>query len=318
MEARALGPRGPVVSTIGLGTWALGGHGYGPVDEQAATAVVRKALEVGITFFDTADVYGFGESERRLRKALGPDRHNVCIATKFGVAWDDNGRTWKDASGRRAQEALEASMLRLGVDCIPLYQIHWPDPNSDIRDTLDVLVRAREAGKIRHIGCSNFDNSHLEIVDHSQMVSVQHRFNLVERGCAATIADAAGSFGLGVIAYSVLARGSLTGKFTSPVSFGAGDTRSVDRNFEPARLQEIRIVADMLHSIAVKYKRDTADVAIRWVLDHPSISCALVGAKSVDQLLRNAASDGWRLAEEDWKALNDLPMNTTQDGRNDN
>ena len=144
------------VSRLAFGCWAMGGHGYGTVDDAESIAAVKKALELGINFFDTADVYGFGHSERILSEALDSRRHDVVIATKFGVSWDDSGKTRKDCSPKRLVEALEGSLRRLRVECIPLYQIHWHDGITPVPDLMETLLRCREAGKIRYIGCSNF------------------------------------------------------------------------------------------------------------------------------------------------------------------
>jgi aryl-alcohol dehydrogenase-like predicted oxidoreductase len=302
VEQRALGGTGLEVSAIGFGAWAIGGHGYGPVDEQTSIAVIREALDLGVTLFDTADVYGLGASERLLGRALGADRKRVIIASKFGVAWDPDGRTWKDASPRHAVTALEASLKRLDVDCIPLYQIHWPDPKTPLSDILDVLERCRDQGKIQYIGCSNFDAPQLT-GSADRLSSIQYRFNLAEREREEDIRMCRRILGLGVIAYSVLARGLFSAKFREPVTFGPGDTRSSDPNFQGERLHRMLQLVANINEVAARYARTPAQVAIRWVLDHPDVSCALVGAKSVEQMVDNAGALGWQLAPEDWRSL---------------
>jgi len=146
MEYRRLGLTGLRISRVGFGCWAIGGHGYGLVTEKDFSAAVKEALDLGINFFDTADVYGFGRSERILAKALGSRRKEVVIATKFGVAWNKQGQTYKDCSPRRAEQALEGSLNRLKIDCIPLYQIHWHDGITPIPEIMQALLKFQWQG----------------------------------------------------------------------------------------------------------------------------------------------------------------------------
>ena len=157
MEFRRLNNTNLEISRIGFGCWAIGGHGYGQVEETDAIAAIRKAVGEGINFFDTADVYGFGQSEKILSKALGHTRHKVVIATKFGVNWNDEGETFKDISAKHVKEAVEASLKRLEIESIPLYQVHWYDGKTPIEETLEVLNKCKKEGKIQNIGVSNFD-----------------------------------------------------------------------------------------------------------------------------------------------------------------
>ena len=149
MEYAKLGLSDLRVSRIGFGCWAIGGHGYGKTDDKESIKAIQKALHLGINFFDTADVYGFGHSEEILCKALGSQKDNVIIATKFGVNWDERGNTFYDCSPKRVTEALEGSLRRLKIDCIPVYQIHWYDNVSPILETLEVLKKYQESGKIQ-------------------------------------------------------------------------------------------------------------------------------------------------------------------------
>ena len=144
MEYKLLGNTDLNVSTIAFGGWAIGGHGYGTVDDEISIKSIREALDLGINFFDTADIYGFGHSEKILSKALDAQRKNVIIATKFGVAWDNNGKTYKDCSPKRIVKALEDSLRRLRIDCISLYQIHWLDNKTPIKDTVEALIKCQK------------------------------------------------------------------------------------------------------------------------------------------------------------------------------
>ncbi|MGC8833414.1 MAG: aldo/keto reductase, partial [Armatimonadota bacterium] len=204
-----------VVSKIGLGCEPLGGVDWGYVDEHAAEAVVHKALELGINLFDTADVYGLGLSETRLSQALGPHRHQVTIITKFGINWKkvpgrERALTFRDSSPAHVVEALENSLRRLRIECIPIYCIHWPDPKTPIYDTLEALQKCQQQGKIRYIGLSNFP---IDIARQAHSISpvcvVELLYNLLDRGLEAEIAAYRAELGVSVVAYGMLAQGLL-------------------------------------------------------------------------------------------------------------
>ncbi len=201
-----------VVSRIGLGCEPLGGVDWGYVDERAAEATVYKALDLGINLFDTADVYGLGLSETRLSRALGPHRHQVTIITKFGVNWKrvpglERAVTFRDSSPTHVVEALENSLRRLRLDCIPIYCIHWPDPKTPICDTIEVLQKCQQQGKIRYIGLSNFP---LDLVRQVHSISplgaVELQYNLLNRELEAEITACYAEIGVSVVAYGMLAQ----------------------------------------------------------------------------------------------------------------
>lgn len=307
MEYAPLGAGGPQVSRVGFGCWAIGGHGYGATDDAESVRAVREALARGITLFDTADVYGFGHSEEVLSEALGADRHRVVVATKFGVCWDASGRTFKDSSAKRAAEALEGSLRRLRLECIPLYQIHYHDGTSDIEETLGALARFREAGKILHIGCSNLGAPEVERLGRAGgLSSVQLQFGLGERRLEGQLRRHHGSDGLGTLTYGALARGLLSGKYGAASAFGPNDTRSRDADFRGERLAMHLSLAEALRDVAGKIGKTPAQVAVRWVLDAPFISSVLVGMKSPEQAGENAGAAGWSLSPEDWGVLSRL------------
>jgi aryl-alcohol dehydrogenase-like predicted oxidoreductase len=170
------------VSRIGFGCAPMGGYDYGNVREGESIDAVHKALDMGINFFDTADVYGFGRAEEVLGRALGTERNNVIIATKFGLKWDASSRVSRDCSKKRVYQAIEGSLRRLKIEAITLYQIHWPDPETSIEETMEALLLSKEAGKIKHIGCSNFK---IDLVQQCQKVGrlefLQDSYNLVDR-----------------------------------------------------------------------------------------------------------------------------------------
>lgn len=287
------------VSRVGFGGWAIGGHGWGRVDNRESIAAVRRALERGVNLFDTADVYGFGHSEVILAEALGELRKHVVIATKFGVKWDDQGRISRDVSPGHLTEALENSLRRLKIDCIPLYQIHWPDGRTPIALTMETLKRCQEAGKIRWIGCCNFPSDLLrEAREIGPVVSLQVPYNIFDRDVERRTLGDCRELGVGVLAYSPLAQGLLSGKHGPGARFEEEDIRSRSVYFQgPKYLQRLEIISP-LEAIGTAYGKSAAQVAIRWVLDNTEITCALTGIKSVRQVDENVETD-WILSVED-------------------
>jgi aryl-alcohol dehydrogenase-like predicted oxidoreductase len=304
VEYKKLGKTDLSVSRIGFGCWAIGGHGYGRVDDKESIRAIETAIELGINFFDTANVYGFGHSEKLLSKALGRSRHDVVIATKGGVKWDDGGNSFRDCSAKAIVESLEGSLRRLKIDCIPLYQIHWPDEKTPISETLEALERCREAGKIKHVGCCNFP---LELIRKArkscELVSTQSLFNLSHRDNEATLGDCSSSMRMSVFVYGVLARGLFSGKYDSNSKFGEDDTRAKDKDFSGEDLRRNLNIVEALKVLAEKHNKSPAQVAIRWVLDLPFVTCALVGAKTAVQVKENCGSVGWMLDESERQSL---------------
>ena len=311
MECVRLSGTDLVISRVGFGCEPLGGTDWGQVEETDAVAAVSRALELGINFFDTADVYGLGRSEEVLSRALGERRKDVVIATKFGVNWqkgpaEDRARTFLDSSPRRVIEALEGSLRRLRVDCISLFLIHWPDPNTPIGETMQALMKCHEAGKIRHIGVSNFTaNLIREAHQAADLSAVELQYNLIDRRCEAEVLPLCRELGLAVLAYGPLAQGLLTGKYGLDTHFGQDDRRHRLPHFqEKAIAQNLRIV-DRLREVGERHQRSPAQVAIRWVLDYTAISCAITGAKSPLQIEDNVMATGWSLAQDECRYLSD-------------
>lgn len=297
------------ISRIGLGCEPLGGTDWGKVDETEAMAAVARACDLGINLFDTANVYGLGRSEELLSRALGTHRHEMVIVTKFGVNWHrvENGeraRTFLDASPRHAVEALHGSLRRLRLDCIPLYLVHWPDPQTPIADTLEVLRRCRESGKIRYIGVSNFPaNLIREAYEIERLAVVELPYNLINRSIEDDIIPCCLELGISILAYSPLAQGLLTGKYSADTTFSIDDRRHRLPHFQGNEFVDNLRVVDRLCTIGLKYRRSESQTAIRWVLDAPGITGAIVGAKTPAQIEENAGAMGWRIDEQDWQYL---------------
>lgn len=297
------------VSRIGFGCEPLGGCDWGQVDEPEAVKAVHRALDLGINFFDTADIYGLGRSEEVLSKALGERRRDVIIATKFGVNWvrDPKGgraKTFYDSSPKRAIEALEGSLRRLRIDTISVYQVNWPDPDTPIADTMEALVKCQAAGKIRCIGLCNFPAPLIrEAHNVSPLASLQAKYNLLDRQIEGEILGCCAELGLAVLAWGSLAQGLLSGKYGPESRFGNDDRRSRLEHFQGEKLAENLKLVDKLREIGARYGKTPAQVAVRWVLTNPLVTCAIVGAKKPVQVEENAEATGWNLSEPDRESL---------------
>ena len=307
MEYKRLGSTNLEVSRIGFGCWAIGGHGYGSVDDSKSIKAIQKALDMGVNFFDTADVYGFGHSEEILGKALGGKRNEVIIATKFGVNWDKNKRTFKDCSPERVVEALEASLRRLKIDCIPLYQIHWHDEKTPIEDVMGTLLKCRDAGKILHIGCCNFSKDLiLKASEILRVESYQCLYNLAKRQNENIIKDSSEELGISMLAYGVIGRGVFSAKYNKDSQFGENDTRMNDSDFHGAQYDKNILIAEKLSEIGKKYGKSPAQVAIRWVLENSNVTCAITGSKTPEQVYENVGSTGWSLDQSDMELIDSV------------
>ncbi len=302
-----------MISRIGFGCWAIGGHGYGVVEDSQSIRAIHRALDLGVNFFDTAGVYGFGRSETVLAEALGERRRDAVIATKFGVHWDKDGRIYRDSSPGRVVGALEESLRRLNIDCIPLYQIHFHDQKTPIADTMEALLKCRDAGKLRYIGCSNFP---LQLVEEARragdVVSIQARMNVIQRENEPLLERCFRAHGMGTIIYGALMRGLFTGKYSAESKFGASDTRSVDPNFQGDRLAYHLGIVEEMRELGQRYNQSCAQIALRWVLDSPCVTSVIVGAKTADQVADNVKAVGWRLEEGDRRTIDRMTGESRQ------
>lgn len=297
-----------LVSRVALGGCPLGGYGWGEVDDAQAIAAVRRAEACGVNFFDTADVYGLGHSEELLSLALGECRTEVVIASKFGVRRTPDGRTVKDISPAYLRRALEASLRRLRLDCIPLYYIHWPDGKTPVEDAVLELERCRQAGKIRAIGVSNFSADELRRACRVARISaLQVQYSLVDRHVVAPLSQAVRECQVPLITWGSLAQGLLTGKYSAGATFGSNDRRRGYENFRGAKWESNLRTVDELHVLADRLQRTPGQIALRWLLDTPGVATVLCGAKSPDQIEENWGALGWRLSAADYQLLASLP-----------
>jgi aryl-alcohol dehydrogenase-like predicted oxidoreductase len=303
MNIRKLGEAGPQVSVVGLGCNNFGMR----IDLEASRKVIQKALDVGITLFDTADIYGKRSgSESILGQVLGENRKRIVLATKFGGAMDDAG-TMKGASRRYIISAAEASLKRLRTDWIDLYQIHFPDPETPIEETLRALDDLIRAGKVRYIGCSNF--AAWQVVDAQWtakyhklhgFLSCQNEYSLLVRDVERELLPAMQKFGLGMLPYFPLASGLLTGKYErnkpAPENTrfhalkGLADRYLTEANWK---------IVERLEKFCAKRGHTLIDVAFRWLLARPTVASVIAGATKPEQVEQNAkAADGVLTPEE--------------------
>jgi myo-inositol catabolism protein IolS len=281
------------VSKICFGCEPLGGVDWGQVNVHDIASAVIRSLELGLNFFDTADVYGLGMSESRLAEILGVRRHDVVIATKGGMSWSDasaGGRATvsRDSSPRYLQKAVEDSLRRLRLDRIPIYFIHWPDPRTEIRDTFEFLTRLQDAGKIVHIGCSNFSAEQVRAASEVSKVSfVQLPVNLLGEDITSEMAALVKEKDIRVVAYNVLANGLLTGKFNIHSKFAVEDRRARLPLFQGELYRKaLRRVAE-ISDLAASENLTCAQYAINTVLRRGDIASAILGIKNRAQIEEN-------------------------------
>ena len=311
MEYRNLGNSGLIVSAVGLGCNNIGRQ----VDQDGTNAIVNKCLDLGMTLFDTADVYGAerGRSEEYLGRALKPHRRNVVLATK-GSGRMGEGPYMAGASRRYLMDALEASLRRLDTDYVDLYQIHFPDPQTPIEETLRALDDMVHSGKVRYVACCNFSGLQLAEAasvwqrEHlTPLISSQNHYNLLERDIERDVVPACERLGLGILPYYPLAAGLLTGKYrpdlptpegtrlTSGIHFYAGVLENADYP-KLARLTDF--AAERGHSLL--------ELAIGWLASQPAVGSVITGATRVEQIEQNGLSGDWRLTLEELKQVDEL------------
>jgi aryl-alcohol dehydrogenase-like predicted oxidoreductase len=283
MHTVKLGATGLAVTPLAYGTWQFGGD-WGPVDAPAAIAAIQRARSLGINFFDTAQAYGFGRSERLVGRALAADlrsaRDSVVIATKGGLRMDGD-RLVRDSSPAWLRQGVEASLEALGTDYIDLYQVHWPDPATPLRETASALADLVGEGLIRHVGVSNYSTAQIEEFSAARPVeTVQPPYHLFRRDIEADLLSYAAAHDIGVLTYGPLAHGLLGGAITGSTTFGPGDWRSHSPAFTGAGFARNLQVVAALRAFAARHGASVAQLAVAWVLAHPAVQVAIVGART--------------------------------------
>lgn len=301
MHYRTLGRTGLRVSEVGFGAWAIGGPsrlgsvevGWGEVDDAMSLRAIQAAYDAGVTFFDTADAYGAGRSEVLLGKALKSKRDRVVIATKVGNRTTAAGEWVKDFSKQWIAEAIDASLTRLGMDCVDLYQLHSGTDTAQYRDeTFEALNALKAAGKIRYYGISVGPCAHGPwVIRNTKADTIQVVYNMLEREPEAELLPLAQAHGIGIIARVPLASGFLSGKFTTDTRFAANDHRS--RTYPPEKIRQMVDQVARLDFLTEGKSKTLARAALQYCLSHPAVSAVIPGAKTPEQVRANAAaSDG--------------------------
>jgi len=307
MNTRQLGNGGPNITEIGFGAWAIGGpwkFGWGKTDDAESIKAIHRALDRGINWIDTAAVYGLGHSEEVVGKALRGRREKVFVATKCSQVWDESGTVRTLAGPESIRKEIEQSLKRLQTDHIDLYQIHWPDWDTPVEETWMEMARLRDEGKTRYIGVCNFGVDLLERCEKiSHVQSLQPIYNLLERDIEHEILPYCQSHGIGIVAYSPMQSGLLTGSFDRS-KVAADDWRIVhsEKFREPKYSRGLKLV-EFLRPIAAKYNNTVGQLAVAWVLMNNAVTSAIVGARRSDQVEENIGGSGWRMTSEDMDAI---------------
>lgn len=297
------------VSRLCMGGCPMGGYGWGAVQEDELIEAVHTALEQGVNFFDTADTYGLGQSEKTLGKALGIRRKDVVIATKFGVRIG-GGKTFYDNSPEWIEKACVSSLKRLGTDYIDLYQVHYRDDMTPISAVVEALDRLKKKGYIRYYGLSNIHNEDIaEFMPYvGKFVSFQDEYSLACRKNETDMFNISDKIRVNPLTWGSLGQGILTGKYTKDnVNFKSDDRRSRDIyvNFHGDKLMKNLEIVEVMKQIAAKYDKPVSAVAIRFILDYLPESAVLCGAKRPDQVLGNVEGADWKLDADDLRILNE-------------
>jgi aryl-alcohol dehydrogenase-like predicted oxidoreductase len=310
LQTRQLGNSDLHLTPIGFGAWALGGggwaFGWGEQDDQDSIEAIQAALDKGVNWIDTAAVYGLGHSEEVVARALKGRADKPYIFTKCERVWDENGNITYNLKADSIRRECEASLRRLNVDVIDLYQIHWPQPEEDIEEGWTTLAELQQEGKVRWIGVSNFNVEQLERAQKiAPVTSLQPPYSLINREVEAEILPYCLEQGIGVINYSPMGAGLLTGAMTKEraSSLPDNDWRSRSDNFREPRLSRHLALVDLLRQIGDQHGRTPGEVAVAWTLYNPAVTAAIVGARNAAQIDGIIGALDFRLSDEEYQSI---------------
>ena len=279
------------ITALGVGAWAMGGNGWkfgwGQQDDSDSIAAIRSALDAGFSWIDTAAIYGLGHSEEIVGKAIKDVSQKPYIFTKCERRWDDRGNISPSLKADSIRQECEDSLRRLGVDVIDLYQAHWPEPDEDIEEGWTELARLQQEGKVRWIGVSNFNVEQMKRAQKiAPITSLQPPYSLLVRKVEPEILPFAEENNIGVIVYSPMRAGLLTGKMTREraLNLPQDDWRSRDKDFQEPKLTENLRLVDLLQQIADAHGRTPGEVALAWTLYNSAVTAAIVGVRTADQV----------------------------------
>lgn len=279
------------LTPIGFGAWAIGGgnweFAWGPQDDDESIAAIHRALDLGVNWIDTAAIYGLGHSEEVVGKAMKTTGHKPYVFTKCSMRWHDDRSIYRSLKTKSLEEELHNSLRRLGRDTIDLYQIHWPDPENEIEEGWETLAKFKEQGKIRYIGVSNFNVEQMKRAQKiAPITSLQPPYSMLRRAIETEILPFAQASNIGVISYSPMLSGLLTGKMTAErvAQFPPDDWRRRNVEFKEPRLTRNLRLVELLREIGRPHNVDPGVVAVAWTLHHPAITAAIVGGRSAQQV----------------------------------
>ena len=315
-ELRTLGNSDLQLTAIGFGAWAIGGgdwqYAWGPQDDSDSIAAIHRALDLGINWIDTAAVYGLGHSEEIVGRAVKSSPRKPYIFTKCSMRWHADRTIYNSLKAASIAEEVEASLRRLQVDAIDLYQIHWPNPDADIEEGWETLSRLREQGKLRWIGVSNFNVEQMMRAQKiAPITSLQPPYSMLRRAAEAEILPFAHATHIGVINYSPMLSGLLAGKMTPEriAAFPANDWRRKNVEFNEPRLSRNMRLVELLREIGSGHGVTPGVVAVAWTLHHPAITAAIVGGRSPRQVEETAAALSFRLTESEYAKIGEFLAN---------
>jgi aryl-alcohol dehydrogenase-like predicted oxidoreductase len=316
MKLRKLGNSEVEITSLAFGAWAIGGWLWGGAEEKAALQAIRTSVDLGMTTIDTAPAYGFGRSEKLVGKALeGVSRGQYQILTKYGLDWtsqvgefyfdtaDSEGnplKMYKNAKKERVIKECEDSLKRLNTDYIDLLQIHWPDTTTPIAETMEAVSRLIEQGKVRAAGVCNYSTEQVEeALKTLRIVSNQVPYSMVRRDIEKDLIPQALEKGMGILPYSPLQRGLLTGKITPDYHFQDGDNRPETRYFSQANILRVNALLDKIKPLADAHNATLSQVVINWTARQPAICSVLVGARDEKQVSENASALDFTLSDSE-------------------
>ena len=308
---RTLGNSDLKLTPIGFGAWAIGGgnweFAWGPQDDNESIGAIHRALDLGVNWIDTAAIYGLGHSEEVVARALKTSSHKPVVFTKCSMRWNDDRTIYRSLKAKSLEDELHASLRRLGRETIDLYQIHWPNPETEIEEGWATLARFKEQGKVRYIGVSNFNVEQMKKAQKiAPITSLQPPYSMLRRAVEEEILPFAKENHIGVISYSPMVSGLLTGKMTAErvAALPQDDWRRRAVEFNEPRLSRNLRLVEVLREIGKPHKVEPGVVAVAWTLHHPAITGAIVGGRTSQQVEGLAPALRLRLSEEEYQRIN--------------
>lgn len=312
MQIRKLGTTDLELTTVGLGTWAMGGpweFGWGPQDDGEAIGAILAAMEAGINWIDTAPAYGLGHSEELITQALKQSNYKPIIATKCGILWNEKKQKVTCLKKESIRQECINSLKRLNVEVIDLYQMHWPDPDEDVEEAWEEMLKLHKEGKVRYLGVSNFNIGQLERIRKMGTVSsLQPPYSMLNRKVEKELLQYCAKNDIGVVAYSPMQRGLLTGKFSVEhlTTLAPDDHRLRSPDFQEPRFSAALELVEHLKKIAERDNKTCAQLAVSWVLRRPEVTAAIVGARRPKQIIETSPASDWNLSKDDIEEIETL------------